>query len=100
MDFDDTPDEAAYRAHVRQLLTENAAELLHLEAGQEAADARTQETALRRTERVLAEAGLVGITWPKEYGGQGGTLVQQAIVAQELARARIPGLINHIGIGM
>jgi alkylation response protein AidB-like acyl-CoA dehydrogenase len=100
MDFDDTPDEAAYRASVRGLLEEHAGELLHLAPGEEAPDGRTHEAELRGTERVLAEAGLVGITWPREYGGQGGTLVQQAIVAQELNRARIPGLINHIGIGM
>ncbi|WP_448625081.1 acyl-CoA dehydrogenase family protein [Geodermatophilus sp. URMC 64] len=100
MDFDDTPEEAAYRAHVRSLLEEHAGELLHVEPGQEAPDARRHEAEMRRTQRVLAEAGLVGVTWPTEHGGQGGTLVQQAIVAQELARARIPALINHIGIGM
>src|SRR4051794_12100695 len=72
MDFDDTPDEAAYRATVRGLLEEHAAELLHLAPGEEAPDARTHEAELRRTERVLAEAGLVGITWPREYGGEGG----------------------------
>ncbi|MGY1623071.1 acyl-CoA dehydrogenase family protein [Geodermatophilus sp. SYSU D00965] len=100
MDFDDTPDEAAFRAGVRTTLQEHAGELLHVGAGEEAVDARTHEAALRRTQRVLAEAGLVGIPWPREYGGQGGTLVQQAIVQQELARARVPTLINHIGLGM
>ncbi|MGK5111770.1 acyl-CoA dehydrogenase family protein [Geodermatophilus sp. CPCC 205506] len=100
MDFDDTSDEAAYRASVRALLEEHAAALLHVVPGEEAVDARTHEAGLRRTQRVLAEAGLVGVTWPREYGGQGGTLVQQAIVAQELARARVPVLINHIGLGM
>ncbi|MGY1636266.1 acyl-CoA dehydrogenase family protein [Geodermatophilus sp. SYSU D00742] len=100
MDFDDTPDEAAYRASVRRVLDERAADLLHVGAGGEAVDARTHEAGLRRTQRVLAEAGLVGITWPRAYGGQGGTLVQQAIVAQELARARVPTLVNHIGLGM
>jgi alkylation response protein AidB-like acyl-CoA dehydrogenase len=100
MDFDDSPDEAAYRARVRELLEEHAGEVLHLDIGQEAVDARRQEPELRRTQRVLADAGLVGVTWPREYGGQGGTLVQQAIVGQELARARVPALINHIGIGM
>jgi alkylation response protein AidB-like acyl-CoA dehydrogenase len=100
MDFDDTPEEAAYRAHVRGLLEQHAGELVHLDAGEEAADARQQERALRQTQRVLAEAGLVGVTWAREHGGQGGTLVQQAIVQQELARARVPSLINHIGLGM
>ncbi|MGY1706092.1 acyl-CoA dehydrogenase family protein [Geodermatophilus sp. SYSU D00697] len=100
MDFDDTPDEAAFRAGVRATLAEHAAELLHVGPGEEAVDARTHEAALRRSQRVLAEAGLVGITWPREYGGRGGTLVQQAIVQQELARAGVPTLINHIGLGM
>jgi alkylation response protein AidB-like acyl-CoA dehydrogenase len=100
VDFDDTPEEAAYRGEVRRLLEEHAGELLHLEPGEEAPDARVHEAGMRRTQRVLAEAGLVGITWPPEHGGRGGTLVQQAIVAQELARARVPGLINHIGLGM
>jgi alkylation response protein AidB-like acyl-CoA dehydrogenase len=99
MDFDDTPDEAAFRAGVRDVLEQHAAELVHVGPG-ESADPRTHETELRRTQRVLADAGLVGITWPREYGGQGGTLVQQAIVAQELGRARVPTLINHIGLGM
>ncbi|MGY1602434.1 acyl-CoA dehydrogenase family protein [Geodermatophilus sp. SYSU D00815] len=100
MDFDDTPDEAAYRAHVRAVLEEHAGELLHTAPGEEAPDAARHEAGMRRTQRVLAEAGLVGVTWPREHGGQGGTLVQQAIVAQELARARVPTLINHIGLGM
>jgi alkylation response protein AidB-like acyl-CoA dehydrogenase len=100
VDFDDSPDEAAYRSHVRDLLERHAGDLLRLEPGQEGVDARRHEAEMRTTQRVLAEAGLVGVTWPREYGGQGGTLVQQAIVAQELARARVPGLINHIGIGM
>ncbi|MGX5655204.1 acyl-CoA dehydrogenase family protein [Geodermatophilus nigrescens] len=99
MDFDDTPDEAAYRERVRTVLADRAGDLLHVAPG-EPVDARSREADLRATQRVLAEEGLVGVTWPREYGGQGGTLVQQAIVAQELARARVPTLINHIGIGM
>ncbi len=100
MDFDDTPDEAAYRTTVRAVLEERADELVHVVPGEGPVDARGHEAELRRTQRVLAEAGLIGVPWPREFGGQGGTLVQQAIVAQELARARIPTLINHIGLGM
>ncbi|SDY28348.1 Acyl-CoA dehydrogenase [Modestobacter sp. DSM 44400] len=100
MDFDDTADEAAYRAGVRELLDQHAAELVRLDSGEEAADAAQQERALRQTQRVLAEAGLVGVSWSREHGGQAGTLAQQAIVNQELARARVPTLINHIGLGM
>jgi alkylation response protein AidB-like acyl-CoA dehydrogenase len=100
VDFDDTPDEAAYRAHVRSVLERHADELVHVAPGERSPDPARHEAEFRRTERVLAENGLVGVTWPREHGGQGGTLVQQAIVAQELGRARIPALINHIGLGM
>src|SRR3954470_15563912 len=100
VDFDDTPEEAAYRAHVRSVLDQHAGDLLHVSPGEETPDAGRREADFRRTQRVLAEAGLVGIPWPREHGGQGGTLVQQAIVGQELGRARIPTLINHIGLGM
>ena len=101
MDFEDTPEEAAYRAEVRSLLEEHAAELVHMDSGEEGtAGSRTEELALRRTQRVLAEAGLVGVAWDTAHGGRGGTLAQQSIVHQELARARVPALINHIGLGM
>ncbi|MPQ98437.1 acyl-CoA dehydrogenase [Modestobacter sp. I12A-02628] len=101
MDFEDTPEEAEYRAHVRALLEEHSAELVHMDTGEEgAAEGPEQELALRRTQRVLAEAGLVGVAWAREHGGRAGTLAQQSIVHQELARARVPGLINHIGLGM
>jgi alkylation response protein AidB-like acyl-CoA dehydrogenase len=58
-DFDDSPEEAGYRVRVRGLLEEHAGELLHLQPGQEGVDARRQEAELRRTQRVLADAGLV-----------------------------------------
>ncbi|MGZ6859791.1 MAG: acyl-CoA dehydrogenase family protein, partial [Blastococcus sp.] len=99
MDFDDTPEEAEYRAHVRGLLEQHAGELLHVSPG-DSVDPSTHQAEFRATQRVLAEAGLIGIPWPREHGGQGGTLVQQAIAGQEFARARIPTLINHIGLGM
>jgi alkylation response protein AidB-like acyl-CoA dehydrogenase len=100
VDFDDTPDEAAYRAKTRAYLAERTAELDHGigDSGGGLDDPRT--VALRRTQRVLYEGGLVGVTWATAYGGQGLTAMHQAIVDQELARAGIPRLINHIGIGM
>ena len=36
--------------------------------------------------RKLHANGLVGMSWPKEYGGKGATPVQQAILNEELAR--------------
>ncbi len=52
----------------------------------------------RAWQRQLYDGGWVGIHWPKEYGGQGATLVQQAIYAQETTRARAPQPANSLGI--
>jgi alkylation response protein AidB-like acyl-CoA dehydrogenase len=43
-------------------------------------------------------AGWVGISWPKEYGGRGATLMQNIIYNEEMARAHAPQLVNGLGI--
>jgi alkylation response protein AidB-like acyl-CoA dehydrogenase len=48
----------------------------------------------------LHEAGLAGVSWPKEYGGRGATLVEQAIYNEELARAQAPSAANILGLAM
>lgn len=48
-------------------------------------------------ERKLYRGGWAGISWPKEYGGRGATLIEQAIFAEEMARARAPEGLNIIG---
>ncbi|WP_435741673.1 acyl-CoA dehydrogenase family protein [Nocardioides sp. SYSU DS0663] len=95
MDFDDTPDEAAWRAEVRAFLDEHKDEL-----GQRAGARELDATVARRRQALLYDAGYVGVTWPVDAGGRGGTPMQQSIIDQEMARAGVPGLINLIGIGM
>jgi len=53
---------------------------------------------LRAWQRRLWEAGYVGLLWPQAYGGRGARPTQQAILNQELARARAPQLINRVGV--
>jgi alkylation response protein AidB-like acyl-CoA dehydrogenase len=53
---------------------------------------------LRAWQQRLHAAGYVGLLWPREYGGQGARPTQQAILNQELARARAPQPINRVGI--
>jgi alkylation response protein AidB-like acyl-CoA dehydrogenase len=96
MDFDDTPEEAAWRAGVREFIQAHRAELGHRSRERGWPDL----AAARARQALLYEGGLVGVTWPVEAGGRGGTPMQQAIVDQELARADVPGPINLIGIGM
>ncbi len=50
-----------------------------------------------RWERVLGEAGWIGLGWPTEHGGRNATVGQQIIWAEEYARAEAPGRVNHMG---
>lgn len=53
---------------------------------------------LRAFQRRMHTGGWVGIHWPREFGGRGATPMQQAIFAEEMARARAPQLVNRVGI--
>jgi alkylation response protein AidB-like acyl-CoA dehydrogenase len=97
VDLNDTPDQASYRQEVRAWL----------EANKEQATARSgsyEDTdyidARRSWQRRLAEAGLAGVTWPREYGGRGAGPIEQVTVNQEISRAGVPGILDVIGIGM
>ena len=48
----------------------------------------------------MAEAGYVGLDWPKEFGGRGATIVEMVILYQEMARAESPQLVNRGGVSM
>ena len=56
--------------------------------------------ARRAWHRQLYEAGYVGMGWPVAYGGRGATPLQQAIVADEMARTNAPPPINPLGIAI
>jgi alkylation response protein AidB-like acyl-CoA dehydrogenase len=97
MDLNDTPEQAEYRAHVRAWLEHHAGEAPKITRD----DITPEVIAARRSwQRKLAEGGFVGITWPREYGGQGLGPVEQVIFNQELSRAKLPGILDVIGIGM
>ena len=55
---------------------------------------------MRAWSRALYDAGYVGLTWPKEYGGGGAPYTHQAIFLEEMARAEAPPHIGVIGLGM
>ncbi|MGH2784814.1 MAG: acyl-CoA dehydrogenase [Actinomycetota bacterium] len=99
MDFRDTPEEAAFRKEIRDWLEVNIPQdwdrsQLSLIPPEDRVDM------LRDWQRRLHEGGWAGISWPKEYGGRGATLLEQAIFNQEVARQKAPPPINVIGLGM
>ncbi len=88
MDLSYSPEEEAFRARVRKWLEENVPspeEVKHLEGA-------------RAWQRKLHAAGLLGAAWPKEYGGAGLTPMEQAILNEEMVRARAPQPINQMAI--
>jgi alkylation response protein AidB-like acyl-CoA dehydrogenase len=54
----------------------------------------------RDWQRRLHEGGWAAVSWPERYGGRGATLVEQAIVSEETARARVPRPANLVGLSM
>ena len=48
----------------------------------------------------LYDAGYAGLSWPKEYGGRGATLIEQAVFGEEMARVRAPSPANVLGLVM
>jgi alkylation response protein AidB-like acyl-CoA dehydrogenase len=99
MDFSFSPQEEAYRAGVRDWLETNAGEWQRQLARAETAGDERFELQ-RAWHRELYAAGYVGATWPEEYGGRGRSAVENAILQEELVRARAPATVNGLGIGL
>lgn len=55
---------------------------------------------LRAWQRKLHEGGWAAVSWPKEYGGRGARLMQQAIFWEEMTRAEAPPMANALGLGL
>ena len=96
MDFELSASEQQFRAEVRAWLKANKPRQDDsIEPGKKHwIDHR------RAWQKKLFEAGYVGITWPKEHGGRGGTLMEQLIFNDEMILAQTPEPINVIGLGM
>ena len=100
MDFNDTAEEAAFRSEARSFLEG------HLSTKGEGAAMRKSlsgEQFLKRArgwQDTKAKAGYAQITWPKEWGGKGGTSMQQVIWNQEEGKFDAPTGPFQIGLGM
>src|SRR5437870_5931922 len=94
VDFDLSEPEKAFRDEVRAWLKANAP----TDDGE--ADMDGYISNRRAWQRKLYDAGYVGMTWPKEYGGRGRSLMYQLIFNDEMILAHAPEPINVIGLGM
>ncbi|HET7122249.1 MAG TPA: acyl-CoA dehydrogenase family protein [Solirubrobacterales bacterium] len=94
MDLTLSPSEAEFRDEVRTWLEEN-------HPGPEPEAGLDEVMAFRREwQKQLHGAGWAGISWPKEYGGRGATMIEQAIFAAEATRQEAPSPANVLGLAM
>ncbi|HWC33607.1 MAG TPA: acyl-CoA dehydrogenase family protein [Mycobacteriales bacterium] len=103
MDFDDAPEDAAFRAEWRSWLIANADPAPAGFRGGFVAPGREDPRVVDRArdwQRRLAADGWGAIAWPKEHGGRAATPMQVYIHAQELAGFDVPPDIYSIGLGM
>ena len=100
MDLNLTHEEQLFRDEFRAWLEVNIPE------GWSGVDVREPESSqdrfifLRAWQKKMADAGWVGIHWPKEYGGRGASIIQQTIFVEEMARSSAPPLINVLGLSL
>ncbi|MCH7580542.1 MAG: acyl-CoA dehydrogenase family protein [Chloroflexi bacterium] len=99
MEFQDSPELAAFRAEVLDFLEKELTDeflqpdeaVLGVGVGEDATD--------KEWLKKLATRGWVAPAWPKEYGGAGLSTAKQFVLNEELARARA-ARPNFLGIGL
>ncbi len=94
MDFSYTDKETEFRLELRRWLAANAPR------GPLPATLDEEAEYLSAWQRKLFDAGWAAVHWPREYGGRGASLTEQAIFQQEMARARAPQMMNRVGINL
>ena len=103
MDFDDTPQEAAFRARARAWLERHARARAADELVPNLLGERESAEVIQKAKAWQAlkfDEGWACLTWPKEFGGQGLGRMEGVIWNQEEARFHTPPNIYAIGHGM
>ena len=99
MDFNDTPQEAEFRAEVKAWLSDTAPEY-ELPAGEGDAEGFASLPLARKWQTAKAEAGYARITWPVEFGGRAGTAIEEVIFDEEQRQYALPPDVFGISLGM
>jgi alkylation response protein AidB-like acyl-CoA dehydrogenase len=101
MDFDETPEELALRDEVRAWFAKAhvAPHVAEMAEGR-MADELDWVARAKRWQSFLVDEGWAGITWPKEYGGRGGTPTEAAIFNEEALKLGVFGSAFAVGVSM
>ena len=97
MDFTFTPEQDTFRQELRTWLAANVpprATLRHFQP-----QTSTEDLAfLQAWQKKVYDGGWAGISWPKEYGGRGASLIERMIFDEEMAAHTAPTLLNVLGL--
>ena len=85
MDFKFTPEQEAFRQEVRNFLEEEIRQGIF----QPMCDGWIQGFSTEFSKKV-SEKGWIGLTWPREYGGQGRSEIDRFILTEEMLRYGAP----------
>ncbi len=97
MDFSYPAEVEQFRAELRDWLSANLTDELVAARRPPGRDDATIEL-LRAWSRTMADAGWAAVSWPREYGGRGATVLEQLVYTEETTRARAPMPLNVIGM--
>jgi alkylation response protein AidB-like acyl-CoA dehydrogenase len=105
MDFDDTPEEAAFRAEARAFVAAHAPDpsaFAHLWPPRDLDDERDRQfvDAGRAWQRTRYDHGYAGLAWPAEFGGRGLPTALESVFNEEEGDAFLLSGIFAVGIGM
>ena len=94
MDFGYAPENEEFRQEVRQFIADNVTPELRLELE----DRREKGPGPLMGELLhkLGAKGWIGMSWPKEYGGQGADRINQYVFEEEFCREGLPLVMNNI----
>lgn len=97
MDFSYPAEVEQFRDELRSWLAENLTDELRTGRRQPGSDDALFEK-LRAWNATMADAGWAAVSWPREYGGRGATILEQLVYTEETTRARAPLPLNVIGM--
>ncbi len=97
MDFEFGPEEKAFQAQVRQFLEDNHDPEV-MDPTREGMAQLVDTPKRREFMKKLAERGWIGMSWPKEYGGEEAPGMFEYLLNEELATVGAPLIGKGVGI--
>jgi alkylation response protein AidB-like acyl-CoA dehydrogenase len=97
VDFSYPAEVEVFRTELRDWLSANlTSELIAVRRPSDRDDAAFEM--LRAWNQTMADAGWAAVSWPRDYGGRGATVLEQLVYTEETTRARAPMPLNVIGL--